>query len=455
MINNLNIYDRPTFFFLLLIIVIYIDVSIVGVTIQFNLFSLSDRLGIIFLILIPVTIFSIVIILIHIKKLIQKHQKILGNDLIISSKLVIIAQSIILILLTIVSSQMISQNKYNFILSTFIVLISYSIGLLFNGILSIKFLKWYKIGKEKMILLNFISIISILLILIFSLLYFLYENIDNINIIVDSKNIYQYIHTTSPIPNLFLNYYNTSVLVTFISIWIISMYILRFHLQSLNIYLYILLYSIPLIYFLFNSLSFTQDLQTSIILRLPQYYDMMYTALFTGSGIITGLLFFLPMWIFAKKIANNEIKQFLSLASFGMLIFFTINTLPPLSEKWFPPFGIISSSLTGLSIFLIFNGLYSTAIYLSKIKYFTNISLKTLENEKYFRIIARSQLEEELKKIISKAIEKDAISVKKDELSNDEIVNLISIVKKEVKELENRRKNNRESDINSNNTEER
>jgi hypothetical protein len=35
----------------------------------------------------------------------------------------------------------------------------------------------------------------------------------------------------------------------------------------------------------------------------------MYTALFTGSGIITGLLFFLPMWIFAKKIANNEIKH--------------------------------------------------------------------------------------------------------------------------------------------------
>ena len=79
MIKNLNVYDRPLFFFLLLILVIYIDVSIVGGTIQFNPFSLSDHLGIIFLMIMSVAILSIVIILIHITKLIQKNQKVLGT----------------------------------------------------------------------------------------------------------------------------------------------------------------------------------------------------------------------------------------------------------------------------------------------------------------------------------------------------------------------------------------
>ena len=158
------------------------------------------------------------------------------------------------------------------------------------------------------------------------------------------------------------------------------------------------------------------------------------------------------MWIFAKKIKNNEIKKFLTLTSFGMLIFFTINTLPPLSEKWFPPFGIISYSLTGFSIFLIFNGFYSTAIYLSKIKYFTNISLHKLENENYFRSIARSQLEEELQKIISNAIQKDVISLKQEQLSNDEIVNLITIVKKEVKNMKNRNRIKSKDNTNNNNS---
>ena len=437
MFNSL-LYNRPLVFFVLLIIIIYIDVSIVGIATQYNLFYVSYSLELIFLIIMLITLLSIGLILIHVNRLIKENKNILGKDLIISNKLVIIAQSIILILLTAILLQTLSQYNYHFILSMLIVLISYSIGLLFTILLTIKFLKWYKIDKEKMIFINFLSIVFIFLIIIFSLLYYLYENIGNYNTIIGSENIYRYIHTTSPIPNIFLNYYNITFLVTFISIWMISMYILRFHLKSINKYIYLIIYSIPLIYFLFNSLPFANDIHSSILIRIPPYYDIIYTTLFSGSGFLTGFLFFLPMWIFAKKMKNNEIKKFLTLTSFGMLIFFTINTLPPLSEKWFPPFGIISYSLTGFSIFLIFNGFYSTAIYLSKIKYFTNISLHKLENENYFRSIARSQLEEELQKIISNAIQKDIISIKQEQLSNDEIVNLITIVKKEVKNFENR-----------------
>jgi hypothetical protein len=450
MFNSL-VYNRPIVFFVLVIIIIYIDVSIVGIATQYNLFNISYSLELIFLIIILITIVSIVLILIHVNRLIKENKNIIGRDLIISSKLVIIAQIILLILLTTISIQTLSQDNYHFILSMLIVLISYSIGLLFTVLLAIKFLKWYKIDKEKTIFVNFLSIIFISLIIIFSLLYYIYENIGNFNTIIDSENIYRYIHSTSPIPNIFSNYYNVTFLVTFISIWIISMSLLRFHLKSINTYIYLILYSIPLIYFLFNSLPFANDIHTSILIRIPPYYDSIYMMLFSGSGFLTGFLFFLPMWIFAKKMGNNEIKKFLTLTSFGMLIFFTINTLPPLSEKWFPPFGIISYSLTGFSIFLIFNGFYSTAIYLSKIKYFTHISLNKLENEKYFRSIARSQLEEDLQEIISNAIQKDIIHTKQEQLSGDEIVNLISIVKKEVKNMENRNRIESKDDTNKKN----
>ncbi|HJT85795.1 MAG TPA: hypothetical protein VJ697_15035, partial [Nitrososphaeraceae archaeon] len=94
------VYNRPIVFFVLLIVIIYIDISIVGIAIQYDLFYVSYNFELTFLIIMLISITSIGLILIHVNRLIKENKNILGKDLVISNKLIIIAQSIILILLT-------------------------------------------------------------------------------------------------------------------------------------------------------------------------------------------------------------------------------------------------------------------------------------------------------------------------------------------------------------------
>ena len=180
-------------------------------------------------------------------------------------------------------------------------------------------------------------------------------------------------------------------------------------------------------------MPFTVGLIRSLILINPYLFGTIYTIIFSGTGLFTGFLFFLPFWFFAKRTQNKEIKRSLTMTSFGLLLFFTINQEPPLQEKVFPPFGIISVSVTGLSIFLIFFGIYSTAIYLSKIKYFTNFSLDKLQNEKFFKPIARSQLEYELNKTITNYFRNNPPpSPNEFEMDQTEVNSLLETLKKEL-----------------------
>ena len=124
--------------------------------------------------------------------------------------------------------------------------------------------------------------------------------------------------------------------------------------------MYFALFSLPVLYVLFKYIPPAMTFVITIIMKDPIFYGTLYTLFFSGTGPLTGFLFFLPMWFFASKLRNPEIKRFIWLTSFGMLLFFTANQQPPLQNKLFPPFGLLSASITGsISLFDIFgNYLY-------------------------------------------------------------------------------------------------
>ena len=66
------------------------------------------------------------------------------------------------------------------------------------------------------------------------------------------------------------------------------------------------------------------------------------------------------------------------MTAFGILIFFTANQVPPLQQKFFPPFGVIAVSFTGFSVYLFFMGMYSNVIYLARSSQLKNVVLAEL-----------------------------------------------------------------------------
>jgi hypothetical protein len=141
------------------------------------------------------------------------------------------------------------------------------------------------------------------------------------------------------------------------------------------------------------------------------------------------------MWFFAAKLRNYEINRFLWLTSFGDLLFFTANQQPPLQNKLFPPFGLLSGSITGVSVYLIFLGITSTAKYLSNVSAYRELISKKLREDKIFRSIARSSFEKQLKPIFSEILEKNSFPIEnRTELPPNELNLYISKVKKVLQE---------------------
>ena len=421
--------QKPIIIFLILTIIIFIDISLIKIINQINLLEKSA-----ISIFILITISSIIgsAILLFMNRNLIKNSKFFRDEITNSSKIMTISQLSIISLIAIILIQIIYQNSSYYFLCIGIVIISYIIALLFSLLLTIKSLKWYLRERGIIVLGHSVALAIISVFILSSLLYFLYGNIDDINLILEPIKIKESIAQKAMILNLFETSYSTSYAASFISIWSLTFVLLYNYLESNYKKIFLLVFCVPLLYFLLKFTPFGLNLLTSIIMLDPYLYGTIYTILFSGTGPLTGILFFIPLRIFASKIKNDEVKRFSIIMSFGILIFFTSNQEPPLQERMFPPFGIIAAGFTGFAMYLFYFGMYSNVIFLSKFGLFKNFILTKLENDKFFRSMARSQLEQELKPTIDKFVTKFKIE-ENSELDKKEVEDLVEIIKKEMK----------------------
>ena len=88
---------------------------------------------------------------------------------------------------------------------------------------------------------------------------------------------------------------------------------------------------------------------------------------------------------------------------------------------------------------MIFIGIYTTVIYLSRRNTPTNIVLKELSSDRLFGSFVRSEQEIQIKEIIRQNMDhiKTFEEVKTEDLSKEEISELVNIVKKEISQRKN------------------
>jgi uncharacterized membrane protein (UPF0136 family) len=84
------------------------------------------------------------------------------------------------------------------------------------------------------------------------------------------------------------------------------------------------------------------------------------------SSIVAGIIFGAAFLSIARTLRRGTaIRDYLILAAYGMLIFYIAGSATVLQAAY-PPFGLVSTAFTGLSTYLIYVGLYSSAVTLSQ-----------------------------------------------------------------------------------------
>ena len=133
--------------------------------------------------------------------------------------------------------------------------------------------------------------------------------------------------------------------------------------------------------------------------NIPLYVTVLYTLV---PGIVAGFLFGAPFFIIAKRIPSNSLKEYLILTAWGLIIF-NVTTSGNILNAAYPPFGFSNVLFQVTACYLIFIGLYSSAISISgDTRLRQTIKRSLLDESKLLDSLGSAQMKQESISRISK-----------------------------------------------------
>jgi hypothetical protein len=278
-------------------------------------------------------------------------------------RIVSIVQYVLIAVLAIILLQMIFTSSYSLLLLELIVCISCGLSVALLGFLAKKFFSWFRSRHDTIVILYAIAM-GVLCVNIASMvsvvIYGLAPQEDEIR------------PTKFPITavlnaqNAFNSIYVISSVLSFILVWLATVLLLRYYSKKFGRARYWIIVSAPLFYFLSQYQAIFFNLFDSIRLSDPILFGIVFTLIFTMSKPIGGILFGIAFWIVSQRVSRHAIKDYLIVSAYGLILLFTSNQATSLIFAPYPPFGLVTVSLLGLSSYMLLVGIYSSAMSISR-----------------------------------------------------------------------------------------
>ena len=295
-----------------------------------------------------------------------------GKRLVFTSRLLETSLWLLLILNFFTIIEILSFGHYSVYLLILVIIISYSLNILFMSLLSFMLVSWSKVSKNKVLTsYNLASILAAISGLI-TVVYMTSIILDGSKEISFSSDILYPVFAISSKMGL-LNIANIiSFLSSFIFMWIGSAIVLRHYTSKISKGRYILLIAAPLVYYI-GQYFIVLNILFPFIDSNSTSFIFYYTTFFTFSSVGGSVIFAMSFWLIAKDLSRNrDISTYLKMCGFGFIMFF-ISATATLIHTPYPPFGIISISIVGFSSYYILYGIYSSSVSLSE-----DVNLRTL-----------------------------------------------------------------------------
>jgi hypothetical protein len=168
--------------------------------------------------------------------------------------------------------------------------------------------------------------------------------------------------------------------VLVISSWIITVSLLRHYAKRIGRPIFWIAVSIPLAYEIFAFIVSDSNLITD-----PRLVDILYSKGFQlVLGIdnqVSGLFFGFAFLTVARKINRKQMRNYLMISCIGIVSLFCSMPQTLALYATFPPFGLVTFMLLGLSSYLLFVGIVGSAMYISRDIEFRRLLHKGIEVE--------------------------------------------------------------------------
>lgn len=253
------------------------------------------------------------------------------------------------------------------------------------------------------------------------------------SLVTPTPNPWDNITTRQP---MFYDVYRIHSLISFGLFWLATSILLRnYSTKKIGRWKYWILVTLPMIYYIGTIDFLLNNYLNSLIFQFPN----LSTTIFYLLGItkqVGGFFFALSFIFMSKDIENIKLKFYLLLTALGIMMLFSSIQISILHILPYPPFGLITLSITPISSYLLLLGLYNSAKSLSYDRKFLLELRRKVKNESnsFLSAIGSAEWNKNLETSINDVLKQIGKEDERDyTLRSDEVRNYVLDVIKELK----------------------
>jgi hypothetical protein len=280
-------------------------------------------------------------------------------------KVTMAVQIALSIILLFVILQLVTTSSYFILDLVATITISYGLAIAMMALLMKSFLSWFRTSKNLVILAYGISAATLAVHLGFTLFFAATALLD---VPAEVRTAVPRIPFFIPgsIGSILYTIYNLTSILSFSILWGATALLLHHYSRKIGRLKYWVLITLPLVYFLSQFPTLFLNIFNPIIRENPIFFGALLTFVFTLSKPAGGILFGIAFWTVSRGIRRTiAVRDYLMISALGFVLLFTADQAIVLINVAYPPFGITAVSFIGLSSYLVFVGIYYSAISLS------------------------------------------------------------------------------------------
>ena len=360
------------------------------------------------------------------------------------SKFVLPVQFILSAVIVFVVFQIIILNYIDTRAVSFNAIVSYALAIFLLSVLTQKFFHWFRLNRNRVVLLYAISSALLAAKSLFSLAL----------ITVMSSGIPLYIESSqsggmtlpisaNPWASALNEAFTISSVLSFVLFWISTALLLTSYVKKLGKITYWFLLSIPLVYFLSQFPALVFKVFEDLLISNPSLYGIILTLLFGSSATAGGILFGIAFWIISRHLATDSpVRNYTLIAAFGISLFFISDQGGSVLYRiggLYPPYGLLTVSAMALSSYFMLIGIYSSAISVAQDSSLRKLIRKSVQEE--FRLldgIGTAQMQKEIENKVVHFAKRETADLVEDSgivpsLSDNDVQGYLKQVLDEVK----------------------
>ena len=318
-------------------------------------------------------------------------------------KIVTAAQFLLAGLIALVILQVLLVHEYSTVMLYIALSISYGLWIVTLGLLAKALFSWYRVKKNLMVLLFALSMVFYVINGVFGF-YGQLEELAKRNLVIELGDVAIFPESPSSV----LVVYQTSSSIAYVLTWIATVMLLRPYIEKLGKLKFWSIMGSIMVYYLIQFPLFTLGYFTPS----ENSNAMTNILIFSLSAIFSGIIFGVAFLSVARILKiGTAARNYMIIAAYGFLLFYIAGSAWS-SQAAYPPYGLVSVSFTGLSCYLIYNGLYFSAVSVSQdMTLRQSIRKSVVEQSKLLDSIGTAEMEREVQKLILTVAKKASASM--------------------------------------------